>query len=488
MFFSEYCRILQNNYKITIDNEGLCKTLFDFVIIPADLRDSKNKLSHMFVSPSVISKILNHSAPIYKQIRDHIYDYRVTEKLVKNFDEVIVPELKPEKHDLCFQMMEIINSDNISPITKNKYKKLAKPNTIAEFLAEVFVYAVSTNGSTSKTIDNNQLTSNMSFAKEPVLILKGIRNNKRISENVLEESLLKKLPFSIDKIIKKTKSLYREVSEIHLPKPSPKTSVFGSGFDFFKKYNIDDDQKEALNSFANHLKIKLPEDFFDLGGLYLNPFGGTNSYGIPVSVPEGTPDELKKYDLMCKIEFLIKKYAIISPFVESFKNIKCISLALLNNGTVYDEDVRITLHFNTSDILTPKEISLFDQRAVDFLVNECDFEEFFCIPKGIDYLAYSESKKERTHSTSASDSSISFFSNNNSLNYENEIQKMMGYSFIEDKTECIVEIIVDSINQHTSVAFPTLILLKNKIDKLQYTIKSKHNSRIVTGFLKVVSK
>ena len=119
MLFSEYVRILKNHFKTSVGNYELCNILFDFVIIPADLRNTKDPSSYITISEGTTSKILSDSAPIHTQIRDHIFDDAVIDKLVKNFESDIVTELNPETEDLCFQMMEIIRKDNISPSQKN---------------------------------------------------------------------------------------------------------------------------------------------------------------------------------------------------------------------------------------------------------------------------------------------------------------------------------------------------------------------------------
>ena len=67
-------------------------------------------------------------------------------------------------------------------------------------------------------------------------------------------------------------------------------------------------------------------------------------------------------------------------------------------------------------------------------------------------------------------------------NYIKEIQNILGYFYIEDTTDYFaIEVTIDKINQYTAVAFPTIILLKNPINEIRYSIKSKMMNAVVEG-------
>ena len=134
MLFSDYVKILQNHFQRSIGEYELCSLLFDSVIVPADLKSSNGEI--LSVSKSAVSKIMNNNGKINQQIRDHIYDDEVVEQLIDFFDEQIVPELNPDKDDLCHQMLMKIQSDNISEKTKADFKMLAKPKTISPFFGK----------------------------------------------------------------------------------------------------------------------------------------------------------------------------------------------------------------------------------------------------------------------------------------------------------------------------------------------------------------
>lgn len=51
----------------------------------------------------------------------------------------------------------------------------------------------------------------------------------------------------------------------------------------------------------------------------------------------------------------------------------------------------------------------------------------------------------------------------------------------------IVKLKVDYIKHNTTVAFPTILFVKNEIDEIPYKITSKNNPDVVEGCIKVKS-
>ena len=487
MLFSEYVRILQNHFKSSVGDAELCRILFDFVIIPADLRNSKDQDSILTISPGTISKILANSAPVHTQIRDHIYDDVVINDLVKSFSEDIVPELNPENEDLCFQMMEIIKCDNISPSHKAEFELLAKPETIAPFLAKVFIYAVVTNGSNGKQPIDQTILQDSTFTRESALSIKGITKNRRLSDYAIEEVFISRINVSCEKILDRIKSLFIEASDIHLEKKPFSSNPWGIKLTMFEPYSIKKETKELLDSVASSLTVELPDDFYDFGDLYINPIGGVSTLGMPTNSIGGSPLAKQKYKLVDQIEDCINEFLNIAPYFEAFKGIKCISLALSNSGTNYDQDVRITLHFSQESLLLPEEISLFSKDALRYLVEDCDYESQFEIAKGIDYLSYEESENLKPHPVTTPIRNFPFYSQQDDIDYEDEVKNLFGYFYAKDDSGYIVEVSIDNINQHTSVAFPTVILIKETVKEIPYIIKSKQQSQIISGKLLVES-
>lgn len=482
MLFSEYVHILQNHFKSSIGNYELCKILFDFVIIPAKLYNSKDNTEYLTVSEGTVSKIMNGLAPIHTQIRDHIYDEEVLDGLIKNFIEDIVPELNPEKDDLCFQLMEIIKKDNISPLRKANFEMLANPETLASFLAQAFIYAIVTNSSSSTVIEDEKVDQPARLSE---LSVKGIIDNKRISDTGIIEPFVERSGLSLEPIKNKIIGLFEEVSNIHLDSTTTSTSnPWGLKFSFGDPYSVDAETKKLLGIAAESWDIKLSDDFYDFGGLKINPIGGVDHMGLPTRTLSGNPEEKHKAKLIDDIHDALKQYLDLAPYFKEFESIKCISLALSNNGTSFDKDVRIELVFDKNVLLTAEEIATYNEDALLYLTGDCDYEKQFEIPKGVDYLEYDESENLKPHSVSIPVRTFPF-GGYVEHDYEKEIRELLGYFYTDIEDKYIVQVTIDNINQHTSVAFPTVILLKHEVKEIPYSIRSKQLAEVCHGVLPV---
>lgn len=65
--------------------------------------------------------------------------------------------------------------------------------------------------------------------------------------------------------------------------------------------------------------------------------------------------------------------------------------------------------------------------------------------------------------------------------YRPHLENIFSYETIENKDIVQVELIFDKINQHTAIAFPAVILLKEPIENVRYSIRSKNLTDIISG-------
>lgn len=257
----------------------------------------------------------------------------------------------------------------------------------------------------------------------------------------------------------------------------------------FEPYSLKKETKDILDTVANKLEIELPDDFYDFGDLYINPIGGISSMGSLTSSINGNPMAIRKYKIVDQIEDCINEFINVAPYLDAFKNVKCIALALSNSGTHYDQDVRITLRFSRESLLLPEDVVKFDKNALRYLVEDCDYNSQFEISKGIDYLNYKESENLKHQQVSVPKHGLSIYSQrDDDIDYESEIRNLLGYFYAKDDSEYILEVTIDNINQHTAVAFPTVILIKDVVTEIPYTIKSKKQSQIISGSILVKKK
>lgn len=480
MYFSDYIKILQNHFKVSIGEYEICSILFDFVIMPADLLNGKGEI--LTISKGSVSKIMNNSASINTQIRDNIYNEKVIASLVDSFENQIVPELTPELEDLCFQMLEQINRDNISPSYKADFEMLARPDTIAPFLAKVFIYVIVNNSASLKPKYVEDVTNN---SAEPILTIKGISSDNRVSEYAIINSFVDTAEKSLDSLENEIQNLYQEIGSIQLEENST-GYLLGSHALLTEPYKIGENERKWINQYAKKAQIELPEDFYDFGSLrsnYLPKFSVMGDFNRSLN---GTADEKRKAELMGKLyDRLIDRARVIS-FIIIFQDVKSLALVISNSGKTFDEDVRIDMNFSADNLLTAEEIASFDSEILEFLMDEFDFGKQFEIGKGIDYLSYEESENNKLGRIPIPTDSFPFGLQQES-NHLDEIKDLLGYQYFPIDNGYSVQITVDNINQHTSVAFPSVILLRNNhIDSIEYSIKSKRMSNVTYGLIKVL--
>lgn len=71
--------------------------------------------------------------------------------------------------------------------------------------------------------------------------------------------------------------------------------------------------------------------------------------------------------------------------------------------------------------------------------------------------------------------------------FTDEIKDVFCYGFYSSEDKYIVKLKVDYIKHNTTVAFPTILFVKNEIDEIPYKITSMNNPDVVEGCIKVKS-
>ena len=483
MYFLDYVSLIRKFYKKSIAQYDLCTTLCDFVIVPADIRNEKGDV--LVFDKGYASRMVRGEIPIHGQIRDHIYDNVVMEAMVKNFQEVIVPELNPEYDDLCFRMMQLLEKDNISPSRLADFKMLANASTLGPFLAKTFIYVIVENSDNKVKCDSEYAVQKNDYKSN--ILIKGIDKGNLVDKAVCE-SFTGRIRITKENIIDTISSIYNEINHMHLEKKnksddfSPyKITITGI---VNEPYKIEGNDEKLIRNLADILNIKLSKDFFDLGNLEKNILGMSAISGAPDY--RGTAEEKRKVETIFYLLEKIKKANKLLPYLTSFENAQCISLAVVNEGTDFDEDVIVDLEFHNGELLTAEEISKYDEAALRYLIRECDYESQFEIQRGLGYVDYDESRNSMFDTNPYIDSNLLYqYGQQDKLNYIEEVKDLLGYYYCEKGDGHLVEVKIDKINQHTGVAFPTVILVNPGIKNIKYTIKSKYNPSVIEGMIEV---
>ena len=470
MLFSDYIKILKSHCKKTISIQKLCVLLFDFVIDNATLEDGET--APVEIGKDRISKMMNGKDVVHQFIRNHIYDDSVTDSLIFSFQKKVLPKLVDDTDDLIFQLMQKINHDNISPSHKAMFKRNAKKESLAVFLADTFQYAIATNSDDhfEKEKTNKMPTPQASFA------VKGISGHK-ITDIPIIKKFEEKIGYSKDTLLDNIEREIKEALTLRVDHYEPKTSGMLTLFRG-QQYEYEICKINLISKFSEMLSIKLPEDFFDMGDLFVNPIPKIGQYGQFINSVDGSKEAKNKLKVLNTIYDSILDASDKAPFLNVFSDLFYLELAMENKGNDFDEDIRVVLRFPQGSIIKPETVNGFEKRAVNYFVFEDD--SLMQIERGEDYLSFYEEKvwippQNYTLPISGDREATA-----------EDILEVMRYYFASSEDYDMVEIKFDAINQYTSVAFPCPILLKNNnIKEIEYSIRSKKSPDILHGKIKL---
>ena len=451
MKFSQYFFTLKNYFIAKISNEELFRLLMDSIIQPLNLTSADGDLIDF--SKSRISGFVNDTRPLPSIIQENVYNEKVVDTIVDYFEQNIVSELSPNKDDLCYQIMQLINNDSsISPISKSKFKMMAKPSTIALFLAQSFPYAIRSNEAFS-SIKTSALSSTSN-----TLELIGIHKGNILNQGFTINTFRIDNEFSIKYKLSQIKNLYTTINSILFCKPS--NSIKGPlniAYCFSTKpVSINEDMQELIEQFAKCEHISINKDFFNLGNLRESIYPSisiNNNRNF-----EGSNDEKHKYNLIKELYDEINNYLDWYPIEKTFSTLQCASLGIRNIGDVPYQDISISLECVGNSIMTPTDIANLDFETLEKFITNYTPENYFTINRTPYYLDYQMSIRQnsKTYDTHYIPPSL-FPSKLSKKELEQDLNDIFDYYFDIKDGNSILSIEFDEIMHNTTVAFPTII-------------------------------
>lgn len=285
---------------------------------------------------------------------------------------------------------------------------------------------------------------------------------------------------TMEQYIDTIRTMYQEIAGI----PVGKRSSFGNSLlaGFNTPVEIEESEQKLLSAIAEQLKIDLPGNFFDLGNLLKDSLSSTIISGPHL---KGSSEEKSKYWKIRKLQKVIDKALSWGPIERAYDNKMCIRLAIQNCGKAVDEDIEISLTIPKETLLTTEEFPRLEDDSVEYLVTSCDMEELFGIVSTAEYEEYSSSMKSIPTPSIARAYGLPGYRPNYRKDYIEELDRVFHYARYDNEGNYILKLKVDYIKHNTSVAFPTVLLLKGDISEIPYRITSKSNPNITEGILKV---
>ena len=321
-----------------------------------------------------------------------------------------------------------------------------------------------------------------------VLKLLGINESNKLTDSLPVLAFAFNSDKSINLYIDTIKKMYQTVSEMVVEKqvslPATRTDILPT-IDFYQPVEIKDDEKEILSLAAKKLEIELPESFFYLGNLKKSSL---SSFVYDGPTLKGTDEEKAKYRLIKKLHVTISEMLEWAPVERAFSGMKCCKLAIQNCGKAVDEDVEITLIVPQSALVTISEFPKFNNEEMDYLLNDCEMSILFGIESTAEYMEYASSRQNKAPHARPMTYGLPGFVPDYSDDFSNELRHVFCYSIYPDGSNYVVKLKIDYIKHNTTVAFPSILFVKEMPYEIAYTITSKNNPDVVRGSLSVVSK
>ena len=312
------------------------------------------------------------------------------------------------------------------------------------------------------------------------LKLLGIDESGQLSEKAFVCPFVFNSKITMQEYISLIKTMYQEIADMNIDSRTPVNSnLFAS---FIKPVNIDEKERDFLISVAEHLKVDLPDSFFELGNLSQDSLTSNILSGPTFN---GSPEEKEKYWKIQKLHETISKALEWAPIEKAFSGMRCIKLAVQNYGKAIDEDIEIILELPKESLVTLSEFPQLNDDKMQYLLTDCEMSVLFGINSTADYIEYSESEKNGKNHYGTHLYGLPGYIPDYSEDFIEELKDVFCYSIYSSENKYIIKLKVDYIKHNTTVAFPTVLFLKKEIGEIPYRITSKNNPDIVEGNLKI---
>ena len=314
------------------------------------------------------------------------------------------------------------------------------------------------------------------------LKLLGIDETGRLTEEAVVCPFVLNAEITMKEYITSIKNMYQEISDMNVGGRSVTANTFFAGFT--SPVDIDEDEKEFITAVAEQLECELSDSFFELGNLNQDTLTSNLLSGPKLNA---TSEEKQKYWKIKRLHETISKALEWAPVEKAFSGMNCIKLAIQNCGKAIDEDAEITFEVPKESLLTLGEFPKFNNAEMGYLLTDCDMSILFGIEGTSEYIEYSESEQNGRTLYGARPYGLPGYVPDYSDDFTDEIKDVFCYGFYSSEDKYIVKLKVDYIKHNTTVAFPTILFVKNEIDEIPYKITSKNNPDVVEGCIKVKS-
>ena len=317
--------------------------------------------------------------------------------------------------------------------------------------------------------------------RNSVLILKGIDNQNKLNDDIVAQKFVFLTQKNREYYLKKIDLLYNNILRKKVDVPSKRIRYMA---EMFPAVKLDTDKCEIIKTALTQLNYHLPEGFFNLGNLCCDILSTSLVNYQPKY--QGTDEEIAKNELLNELYNTIISANGWHRYERAFNGKYVLRLALQNDGTNYDENIEVILKFPNKALLANTEFPKFSNATMELILNEYDLRELFGISDTAEYQDYSSSIKTRRF-PNFEVINTHFSDTDYTESYEGTISDVFLYEIYTQDNFSILKLKVDYLKHHTSVAFPSVIFLKDLVDEVEYSISSQNNAEITRGKFKVIA-
>ena len=248
----------------------------------------------------------------------------------------------------------------------------------------------------------------------------------------------------------------------------------------FHEVSILDVEKTTISEYCNKERITINDDFWNIGDL--RKVVSTNIMASQLEYKySGDKKSEKKYSL---IQEVYDEIDIYNGYIKYFKKIEeynYLMCYISNVGTMFDEDIDIKIKIPKEYFVNYTEIPMPEVECLDE-INEMEILK----------IIFSAHKNPDIEQYSGYISKVDWYSNpingiykesysGEKSKYNNTLEEIFCYDQFEDDLNYILKFNIKYLKQKNSMFFPSVIILKDIPEYIEYEINSKHNADIIRG-------
>lgn len=315
-----------------------------------------------------------------------------------------------------------------------------------------------------------------------------------INEGKLTEKIVLKKYRLFDQFSDKPKVIQDKIEEINnfiiddIPADDEKIGAYINSINsinksFFaeERVKLVDEDIKYINNYIEEFEININENFFDIGNVTKKSEGFTswNMMIVPKYKIYGSDKSLKKYNSIKELNNMISYFIHMKEFEKKLNSIYYLELAIIEVGNIPDEEVEVNLIFPKNAYIDIEEFPKV-HKCIKNIINELYARKLFQ-PEYNNEI--SDCRKVELPSLPITSNIYSHFQESAESEYESidEIYEFIDYDISNKNNETILKFTIKNIKVNEAMVFPGNIILKNKIDRIEYFIISKKSKKTITG-------